>query len=396
VAGAAEVIMAESAEEQEPALASSPPQRLKRSGSWRRFKESVKETFQGLVGSKHQAEADEDTPSALRPQESNKTIDVKHVLHGTNCYAGGKIVSDPGFLVASTPESPTTLLPPTIVVTDDERPQRPTRRTSSKRRADNGQSQHGQIPSVRQPQQQQQQQPQRPTTFLSRTPPQTPSAAAVSLPASSASTPGGGSPEEDVEAVKKRLAVLKIKQALFNMRNAESNSSRDDTALLLRPSLSSSSPTRRFSDVSCSDVEAVSVAINRRQSQTQQLQQPKVSPAAVRRSRSAAGATGAGRPVVRVTSGGGGGSRRKSAAELPRAQSMKAKKAKPMIWEHFESLPHTNAQAVCRKCRMTISCRYNTGNFVRHLQVAHMDVYRQYQNKIETQWTQSMLARNLK
>lgn len=66
-----------------------------------------------------------------------------------------------------------------------------------------------------------------------------------------------------------------------------------------------------------------------------------------------------------------------------------------MIWEHFDPLPNTSAQGKCKTCAMNVSCKYNTGNFVRHLQLAHKDVYRQYQNKIESQWTQRMLERNL-
>ena len=74
---------------------------------------------------------------------------------------------------------------------------------------------------------------------------------------------------------------------------------------------------------------------------------------------------------------------------------MKKPKAKPMIWEHFDAVANSSIQGRCRACQMTVSCKYNTGNFVRHLQLAHKDVYRNYQNKIETQWTRSMLERNL-
>ncbi len=62
-------------------------------------------------------------------------------------------------------------------------------------------------------------------------------------------------------------------------------------------------------------------------------------------------------------------------------------KKPPMIWDHFEALPSTAQQGKCKACRMNVSCKYNTGNFVRHLQLAHKDIYRQYQNKIESQWT---------
>lgn len=83
-------------------------------------------------------------------------------------------------------------------------------------------------------------------------------------------------------------------------------------------------------------------------------------------------------------------------AGVQRSSSMKKPKAKPMIWEHFEELPHTSQQGKCRVCKMNVSCKFNTGNFVRHLQLAHKDVYRQYQSKMENQWTRSVLERSLK
>ena len=84
-------------------------------------------------------------------------------------------------------------------------------------------------------------------------------------------------------------------------------------------------------------------------------------------------------------------------SSMNRAGSMKkAQKAKPMIWEHFEALPNTSQTARCKACKMNVSCKFNTGNFVRHLQLAHKDIYRQYQNKMENNWTRSMLERSLK
>ena len=78
-----------------------------------------------------------------------------------------------------------------------------------------------------------------------------------------------------------------------------------------------------------------------------------------------------------------------------RSASMRKPKPKPMIWEYFNPLPNTTQYGRCKKCQMNVSCKFNTGKFVQHLQVAHMDVYRQYQTRVGEQWTKSMLERNL-
>ncbi len=53
-------------------------------------------------------------------------------------------------------------------------------------------------------------------------------------------------------------------------------------------------------------------------------------------------------------------------------------------------------QGRCKVCHMTVSCKFNTGHFVRHLQLAHREVYLSYQNKMQSNWTRSQLERSLK
>ena len=85
-----------------------------------------------------------------------------------------------------------------------------------------------------------------------------------------------------------------------------------------------------------------------------------------------------------------------SAPKVGRSSSMKKAKPKPMIWEHFDPVPNNSLQGRCKACHMTISCKHNTGQFVRHLQLAHMDIFRKYENKIQTEWTKSIVQRHNK
>ena len=82
-------------------------------------------------------------------------------------------------------------------------------------------------------------------------------------------------------------------------------------------------------------------------------------------------------------------------SKVGRTSSMKKAKPKPMIWEHFDPVPNNSLQGRCKACHMTISCKHNTGQFVRHLQLAHMDIFRKYENKIQTEWTKSIVQRNV-
>ena len=329
---------------------------LKRSGSWKRFKETVKETVQSWVGNNNQVGLPDQpgVPSAVFPDQDvhSATTNVDRVLHATNCYSGGGL------------QTPTPQLPdphqidiPRIVVTSDERSPSP-RRTSTAA---------VQIrPAVSQPELDE---------------------ASHSLPSrfASSNTPqstGSATPSDSEEAeMKRRMAVMKIKQAIAGA-NSETN-----TSLLQSVQ---TREIRRHSDTTQIAAVAAEVAAK--------------TPPSVRRSESTRRAksgslTPSQREMIRM--------RRRSAADVnndeaeakppSRSGSMKkSKKAKPMIWEHFDTVPNTSLQGKCRACHMTVSCKYNTGNFVRHLQVAHMDIYRQYQSKMENQWTRSMLERNLK
>ena len=80
-------------------------------------------------------------------------------------------------------------------------------------------------------------------------------------------------------------------------------------------------------------------------------------------------------------------------AKIGRSSSMRKAKPKPMIWEHFDVVPNNSLQGRCKVCHMTISCKHNTGQFVRHLQLAHMEVFRKYENKIQTEWTKSIVQK---
>ena len=85
-----------------------------------------------------------------------------------------------------------------------------------------------------------------------------------------------------------------------------------------------------------------------------------------------------------------------SGTKIGRSASMNKKvKPKPMIWEHFDVVPNNHLQGRCKACHMTISCKHNTGQFVRHLQLAHMDIFRRYENKIQTEWTKSIVQKNI-
>jgi len=65
-----------------------------------------------------------------------------------------------------------------------------------------------------------------------------------------------------------------------------------------------------------------------------------------------------------------------------------------MIWDHFEAVSGQQAGR-CKACHMTIQCKYNTGQFVRHLQLAHMDIFRKHQSKVQSEWTKSIVEKNI-
>ena len=83
-------------------------------------------------------------------------------------------------------------------------------------------------------------------------------------------------------------------------------------------------------------------------------------------------------------------------SKIGRSSSMRKAKPKPMIWEHFDVVPNNSSQGRCKACHMTVSCKHNTGQFVRHLQLAHMDIFRKYEHKIQTEWTKSIVQRTTK
>lgn len=349
----------------------------KRKGSWKRFKEWIS------GGPQQQQPRDQKgAPSAVFPSKevTRATTDVDEVLQG-NCYSGrhrpGPGGSRPGskpgsFKGPSQGQARGSVDIPTIVVTSEDRSPKPPPRKSSAVLIKGSSSMSEMVPDE--------------SSVAATT-----SSAPASPPVGSVPTPSiletpevmtsfsqsesrldeariQSEQQEDPEtALKKQMAVMRIKQAIASL---------DDSSLLQRPNLID----RRFSDVSA--------IVKSRESHSRES-----SP--MRRSQSHRGT----RPLIR----GGGLSpkgsvkRRKSTSGdvVSRSGSFKKPKAKPMIWEHFEAVPNSTIQGRCKTCQMTVSCKYNTGNFVRHLQLAHKDVYRGYQNKIETQWTRSMLERNL-
>ncbi len=318
---------------------------LKRRGSWSRFKETVKETVQSLVGGshqhhQHQPEEDPDVPSAVFPSETvnTATTNVDTVLHNTNCYSGSGArgatsltrampIAAPPRALGKRPSVDSIFLSesvdvPLIVVTPEGLRQREAAPSRPVRRAE----------SLRTP----------------RTRPM------VEVRARK-------DDDDDEDEIKKQMAILKIKQAIYSVKNDATDPQHGQQLGGAEAVVSGSG----------GNVSAASSP-------------PRSSRGSISLSPSRKGAAS--------------GGRRKSESEamMRRSGSSKKVKAKPMIWEHFDVIPTTNAQGKCKACRMVISCKYNTGNFVRHLQLAHKDVYRQYQNKIETQWTRSMMERNLK
>ena len=126
---------------------------IKRRGSWRKFKETVKETVQGWVGGKGDQAQVNNVPSAVFPSDevTSATINVKHVLHNTNCYSGGKKPD-------TSPDLPKILVtcdePPPPLVLDPPMPMAPERPVRHKQQQ---QQQQQQLQQIQQQQQQQQQ-----------------------------------------------------------------------------------------------------------------------------------------------------------------------------------------------------------------------------------------------
>jgi hypothetical protein len=341
---------------------------LNRQSSWRKFKNTVK----GWVGSGQTSQPETpDVPSAVFPttEVNLATTCVNTVMYNTNCYsgaggggittllaAGGGGGAGGGVISGSPPQDV-----PRIVVTFEEKPRRPARRTESLRiRPSVSAPDFSGVNEVR------------PVSVV--IPQQAAGPPPISIPIAARPMQQhddvdlnysvGSLPEttSDDTEMQKRMAVLKIRQAMKNMKSAQGIST-------LMPN--SNVVVRRHSDINTAEVDVAA-------SSSRQRQQQQAAAAA------AAAPTEDDRQQNHL--------RRKSTSNA----SMKKQKAKPMIWDHFEMLPHTTQHARCKTCKMNVSCKFNTGNFVRHLQLAHKDVYRQYQNKVETAWTRSNLERSLK
>lgn len=181
---------------------------------------------------------------------------------------------------------------------------------------------------------------------------------------------------------KKKAARLKIKNALIG---AAASAGNDNLSNLMQAHLSSPQGTIQQS-ASTSNIAKV---VRKEETKTIALNPgTDKAPARVRRS-SECGLPDDDTLGQSVKSG-------TSAPKVGRSSSMKKAKPKPMIWEHFDPVPNNSLQGRCKACHMTISCKHNTGQFVRHLQLAHMDIFRKYENKIQTEWTKSIVQRHNK
>lgn len=379
-------------------------QDLNRSGSWKKFKKQVKQTVQGWVGggSAESSMPNPGLPSAVFPSKEVKkaSIDVNSVLNESNCYNYAPLNPEDLFPKESDPMADV----PMIVVTQDTHaPVRPARRGSSKKTSQVITKPPTSTPPIEMVS------PREPSVRTNEvgwahTPPRH-SSSPMRGPSSPPTTTFSSSPLEPVikensvvpnDQVKCDIAVMKIKQAIFAAKAGPGNS-KDDSELLSPKS--SALAERRLSDSAAIGPRSTTQTVAKgRPSEPSTTQSPSTSnnnglldpsiphPSLLVRRKSTCETTGqpkVSKPVSRSSS-------------MNRAASIKKQKAKPMIWDHFDSLPNTTQTGRCRACKMNVSCKFNTGNFVRHLQLAHQDVYRQYQNKMEANWTRSMLERNLK
>ncbi|TRY69309.1 hypothetical protein TCAL_14246 [Tigriopus californicus] len=378
-------------------------QDLNRSGSWKKFKKQVKQTVQGWVGggSGESSMPNPGLPSAVFPSKEVKkaSIDVNSVLNESNCYNYAPLNPEDLF----PKESDALADVPMIVVTQDAHaPVRPARRGSSMKSSPVITKPPTSTPPIDMVS------PKEPSVRTNEvgwahTPPRHSSPKGPSSPPTTTFSAPSLAPVINENSTvpndqaKCDIAVMKIKQAIFAAKAGPGNS-KDDSELLSPKS--SALAERRLSDSAATVPRSTTHTLAKaRPSEPTTTQAPRDAnansglldpsiphPSLLVRRKSTSETTGqpkVSKPVSRSSS-------------MNRAASIKKQKAKPMIWEHFDSLPNTTQMGRCRACKMNVSCKFNTGNFIRHLQLAHQDVYRQYQNKMEANWTRSMLERNLK
>lgn len=359
---------------------------LKRSSSWRKFKNTVKETVTGMVqktvggqeAANHQATAlllggdDEDDDELLNSQRATHSL----VIHSTvpievpsvTCpiadlerkadaafAAAAKMTPPPPPPPSHKPAAAAAAFPdvvPQIIVTDfvAESATLPTPSAAVKEPGATALPQH------------MKQQSKQPTAIASSVPNEAIIPSPCSQAACSSSDPdlshGGSDDQQQLQQARKLAAVMKIKNAI-------------KTAEKLEPPAGAGSAQRRLSDATLD------------------------SPSQRRKS-------------VDSPAGGKGGDGGGGSTSLHRSSSMKQQKTtssgatssggnskqKGMIWEHFEPVPGQQAGR-CKACHMTIQCKYNTGQFIRHLQLAHMDIFRKHQARVQTEWTKSIVERNI-
>jgi len=67
-------------------------------------------------------------------------------------------------------------------------------------------------------------------------------------------------------------------------------------------------------------------------------------------------------------------------------------KPKETIWEFFEQ---GNKKGTCKTCGYVVGCKNNKGNLTRHLSLVHQREYKLYTAKMEKNWTNGMMEKNL-
>ena len=201
------------------------------------------------------------------------------------------------------------------------------------------------------------------------------------IPVSSEPTNGENKPQMNestatTEEERKRVARLKIKNALLGAAVSAGN---DNLINLMQSHLSSTTPVPLQTSSSTSNFARTEIKSGMPIPKSGENQ------GQIRRS-SECGSPGNDILGQSPKSGSPG-------SKIGRSSSMRKAKPKPMIWEHFDVVPNNSSQGRCKTCHMTISCKHNTGQFVRHLQLAHMDIFRKYENKIQTEWTRSIVQK---
>jgi len=91
-------------------------------------------------------------------------------------------------------------------------------------------------------------------------------------------------------------------------------------------------------------------------------------------------------PSGMMAGGGTTAGRRKSASGLPQ------EKPKETIWEFFEE---GKKKGTCKTCGYVVGIKHNKGGLTRHLSLVHQREYKDYNARMDKNWTHGMMERNL-